>query len=1313
MAVTQIKNNQITDALSGNTQVGINAGAKVQDYSITSTKLANNITYGSNLSVTGNLGVASNVIVGGLTITPGQSIVGTIANANITLRPNSSGVVRVTNTGSSSTLVIDNTSANVRNLVRIDTTGSGLGSNGGGVFQGTYILGNGTATQSQNRLAALIGSGSENGNNVRSLAAARVTLDAAADWSTGSTPAHISMWTTASGSNVATETVRAESGGNLTVFAGSLNAANGNVNTGTVNATGAVIAQGNVAGNYILGNGALLTGVITSVANINNGTSNVAIGSANANVTVGVSGVGNVAVFSPVGASVAGTLQASGSITGGNLLTSGSITATSNVTAGNVNTAVIRNTGALTVGTAAGNLNLTPAGNVVLNNTYINGVQLNPVQDQDVASKYYVDVMSSTGLSFHQPVVAATVSNSAVTTGGTTTYTQPNGVSNGVGAYITTTGSWNLVDTSNVQTANTRILIKNEANAVWNGVYYWANASTVIRTTDTDEYGPDSTQALSLNDYFFVTNGNVNAGSAYVVSAPTGTITFGSSNIAFAQFSSSQTYTAGNGVVISGTVISAKTDNVTTAFDGTGNIIVKASAQLTTPNIGAATGTSVSVVGTVTANTVLTGQLTANGTVNFTNSSNVSLGYVDNVAIAGGVSGQILQTDGAGNLQWVDNTPTTVTYLANSISQTGGVYVSGDLYSIQVFGDYNEPDGVYILTDGTGQAPAWIFTVGYSNVVNFNQVQMNINYTAASNHTIYVQLYNYATSFTLPANTVTTSSVGNLVTVSSTANMYVGQTLLFGTSVGGLVPGTNYYVLSIPNSTQVTVGIGTANTSVVALSNASVTTTVSAQNYDNIGTYTGLGYYYAFALDVIDSTNYISNGNTILRLFHSNAGNATHTTDIDYVALVLSNQGPQGPKGQTGAQGTTGPGVATGGTTGQVLIKNSSANYDTGWSSSLTNLTTVSASGNIAGNYILGNGALLTGVITSVANINNGTSNVAIGSANANVTVGVNGASNVAVFAPGAVSVDGVFTTPKNISANITVPANVNALLFGPTTTSPGVNITVPSSSTLFVYGNSGIDNGSLTANINGQGFGIGNVSYLSSSANITATGNVIAGNLVSNGRVTAVGNVIAAGFQYANGAPVSGAGSQGTTGTQGATGTAGAQGTTGAGTQGTTGTAGAQGTVGTTGAQGTTGTAGAQGTTGIQGVTGAQGTIGFGAQGTAGVSGVQGPTGVQGTDGAQGTTGSGAQGTTGAQGTAGTVFDGGIVTNTTTFTANAQVFVQNTTPSTSTTIGALVVTGGIASGNTIAGNVVAVPYGTSQAVTDIQRIILAQALIA
>ena len=57
MAVTRIKNNQITDASSGNTQLGVNAAVKLQNYTITSNKIANSLVYGSDLTISGNLTV--------------------------------------------------------------------------------------------------------------------------------------------------------------------------------------------------------------------------------------------------------------------------------------------------------------------------------------------------------------------------------------------------------------------------------------------------------------------------------------------------------------------------------------------------------------------------------------------------------------------------------------------------------------------------------------------------------------------------------------------------------------------------------------------------------------------------------------------------------------------------------------------------------------------------------------------------------------------------------------------------------------------------------------------------------------------------------------------------------------------------------------------------------------------------------------------------------------------------------------------------------------------------------------------------------
>jgi hypothetical protein len=51
-------------------------------------------------------------------------------------------------------------------------------------------------------------------------------------------------------------------------------------------------------------------------------------------------------------------------------------------------------------------------------------------------------------------------------------------------------------------------------------------------------------------------------------------------------------------------------------------------------------------------------------------------------------------------------------------------------------------------------------------------------------------------------------------------------------------------------------------------------------------------------------------------------------------------QGEAGPAGADGADGADGEGVPTGGTTGQVLTKSSSTNYDTQWTTPSPGFTT-------------------------------------------------------------------------------------------------------------------------------------------------------------------------------------------------------------------------------------------------------------------------------------------------------------------------------------------------------------------------------------
>ena len=110
----------------------------------------------------------------------------------------------------------------------------------------------------------------------------------------------------------------------------------------------------------------------------------------------------------------------------------------------------------------------------------------------------------------------------------------------------------------------------------------------------------------------------------------------------------------------------------------------------------------------------------------------------------------------------------------------------------------------------------------------------------------------------------------------------------------------------------------------------------------------------------------------------------------------------------------------------------------------------VSATGNITGNYFIGNGSALTGIIVPTpSEIANGTSNVNIPTANSNIAFSVANTANTLIVSPGELTIYGVFSNPKTITSNVVITDNINSLLIGPISVAGGVNIYVPDSSTL------------------------------------------------------------------------------------------------------------------------------------------------------------------------------------------------------------------------------------------------------------------------
>jgi hypothetical protein len=147
----------------------------------------------------------------------------------------------------------------------------------------------------------------------------------------------------------------------------------------------------------------------------------------------------------------------------------------------------------------------------------------------------------------------------------------------------------------------------------------------------------------------------------------------------------------------------------------------------------------------------------------------------------------------------------------------------------------------------------------------------------------------------------------------------------------------------------------------------------------------------------------------------------------------------------------------------------------------------ITATGNIAANYFLGNGSQLTGVVaTGVTGMTFGTTSISIPVSSGNANASISGTSNVVVWASTGQYVTGVISATGNITASGNLSGNY---LLG-----NGTFITGLSASKIF--------NGTSEANI-GTTNGNANIT-------IAGTSNVV---VVSTTGVTVTGNVTATGY--------------------------------------------------------------------------------------------------------------------------------------------------------------------------------------------------------
>jgi len=157
-------------------------------------------------------------------------------------------------------------------------------------------------------------------------------------------------------------------------------------------------------------------------------------------------------------------------------------------------------------------------------------------------------------------------------------------------------------------------------------------------------------------------------------------------------------------------------------------------------------------------------------------------------------------------------------------------------------------------------------------------------------------------------------------------------------------------------------------------------------------------------------------------------------------------------------------------------------------------LANISATGNVVGTYILGNGALLTGITTDTTQIFNGTSRVIIAASAGNIVANV-GATTIGTFSGTGLAVVGA------VSATTTVSA-IGNVIGGNITTAGQITGTGNVTSAANVSGGNILTGGliSAAATITGGNLATGGLA--------TVTGNVIGGNLVTAGQASAGGNV-------------------------------------------------------------------------------------------------------------------------------------------------------------------------------------------------------------
>jgi hypothetical protein len=258
-------------------------------------------------------------------IYPGLNLNKGISDAGFAGNIFNQGNLRLGASGNAAVVIVTGTGANVAGYVTATANVTG-----GNIITVGFASATGNITGGNISTVGLVtAAGNVIGGNINSAAAiSAVGLITAGGNVTGANIATNGVVTAAgniTGGNILTSG-QLSAGGAVNATG---NITGGNIITGGgVTATGTITASGNVvagSGRFFLGDGGLLSNVSAaiSVTRIENGTSNVAVGSSGGNVTVGVAGTANVVVVSTTGITTNGltvpSITKSGSNAVGNI----------------------------------------------------------------------------------------------------------------------------------------------------------------------------------------------------------------------------------------------------------------------------------------------------------------------------------------------------------------------------------------------------------------------------------------------------------------------------------------------------------------------------------------------------------------------------------------------------------------------------------------------------------------------------------------------------------------------------------------------------------------------------------------------------------------------------------------------------------------------------------------------------------------------------------------------------------------------------------------------------------------------------------